>query len=42
MSEMAKLGQEFGAYVLQLTAQLLGGERSKSLSEMNATRERCC
>lgn len=40
MSEMAKLGQEFGAYVLQLTAQLLGGEQSQSLSEMERhTRE---
>lgn len=40
MSEMAKLGQEFGAYVLQLTAQLLSGERSKSLSAMERhTRE---
>ena len=40
MSHIARLGQEFGAYVLQLTAQLLGGEQAKSLSEMERqTRE---
>ena len=35
MSDMAQLGQEFGQYVIQLTAQLLlSNQSSRSLSEM--------
>ncbi len=40
MSEMAKLGQEFGEYVVQLTAELVGGKQPRSMSEMErGTRE---
>lgn len=40
MGQMAELGREFGTYVLQMTAQLLGEEQAKSLSEMErSTRE---
>jgi len=40
MSDIAQLGQEFGEYVLQMTAQLLGGEPADSMSAMERrTRE---
>ena len=40
MSEMAELGQEFGEYVVQLTAQLVVGKQPQSMSEMErGTRE---
>ena len=34
MKTMANLGQEFGQYVIQLTAELMGAGEPKSLSEM--------
>ena len=34
MKTMANLGQEFGQYVIQLTAELIGAGEPKSLSEM--------
>ena len=34
MKTIANLGQEFGEYVIKLTAELLGSEEPKSLSEM--------
>ncbi|MFQ5610835.1 MAG: hypothetical protein ACE5H9_01735 [Anaerolineae bacterium] len=34
MKTLANLGQEFGQYVIQLTAELMGGGEPKSLSEM--------
>ena len=34
MKTIAKLGQEFGQYVIQLTAELMGAGEPKSLSEM--------
>jgi hypothetical protein len=34
MKTITKLGQEFGQYVIQLTAELMGAGEPKSLSEM--------
>jgi len=34
MKTIANLGQEFGQYVIQLTAELMGAGEPKSLSEM--------